>query len=111
MTRRAAWRSPATLSGRSLMPHALDRTLTALPKGHWASHRVAIERQEADQPDHGPLREGEHMHDASEVVFEQALALRCEERDRLLVIGRIGAGETEIDLLALGIERHPLEAE
>ena len=58
------------------------------------------ERQAADQPDDGLFREGEGVHQLGQIVFEKALALGREERDDLLVVGRIGRGEAEIDLVA-----------
>ena len=48
------------------------------------------------------------MDELGEVVFEEALALGLEERDHLLVVGRVGGGEPEIDLLAALVERHAL---
>jgi hypothetical protein len=49
--------------------------------------------------------------EAGQIVFEQALALAREERDDLLVVGRVGAGQAEKHLLALLIERHRLQSE
>jgi hypothetical protein len=51
------------------------------------------------------------MYEFCEIVFEKPLTLRLEERDDLLIVGRVGGGETEIDLLASGIERHALKSE
>ena len=51
------------------------------------------------------------MHQPGQIVFEKALPLRREEGDDLLVVGRVGAGQAEIDLLALRIERHGLQPE
>ena len=51
------------------------------------------------------------MDELGQVVFEKALALRLEEGDDLLVVGRVGGGEAKIDLLAFRIERHPLKPE
>jgi hypothetical protein len=74
-------------------------------------HDVAFERQRGHQPDHRLLREGEAVHQLGQVVFEEALALGLEERDGLLIVGRIGGGKPEIDLHAALVERHPLEPE
>ena len=51
------------------------------------------------------------MHQPGQIVLEEALPLRREEGDNLLVVGRVGAGQAEIDLLALCVERHGLQAE
>ncbi len=51
------------------------------------------------------------MDELRQVVFEEALALGLEEGDGLLVVGRVGGGEAEIDLLAALVERHALKAE
>ena len=51
------------------------------------------------------------MDQLGQIVFEKALALGLEERDDLLVVGRVGRGEAEIDLLAALIERHALQPE
>ena len=74
-------------------------------------HHVAFERQRADQPDHGLLRKRQAVDELGQIVFEKALALGLEERDDLLIVGRVGRGETEIDLLASDIERHSLQPE
>ncbi len=74
-------------------------------------HHVAFERQGADQPDHRLFRKRQAVDELGQIVFEKALALGLEERDDLLVVGRVGRGETEIDLLAPDIERHPLQPE
>ncbi len=74
-------------------------------------HHVTFERQGADQADHGLLWNGQVVDELSQIVFEKALALRLEESDDLLVVGRIGRGQPEIDLLALHVERHALQPE
>ena len=51
------------------------------------------------------------MDQLRQVVFEELLALRLEEGDGLQIVGRVGRGEAEIDLLAALIERHALQAE
>ena len=71
--------------------------------------RVNNKRQRAHQPDHRALREGERVDQPRQIVFEKPLALGVEERDDLLVVGRVGAGEAEIDRLALVVERHGLQ--
>ena len=51
------------------------------------------------------------MDEAGQIIFEQALAVGRKEGDDLLVVGRVGAGQTEKHLLTLLIEGHGLEAE
>ncbi len=51
------------------------------------------------------------MDELRQIVFEEALALRLEERNDLQIVGRVRGGEAEIDLLAALIERHALQAE
>ncbi len=74
-------------------------------------HHVAFERQRADQADDRLLGKRQAVDELGQIVFEKALALGLEERNDLLVVGRVGRGETEIDLLASDIERHPLQPE
>ena len=45
--------------------------------------RVAVERQRAQQPDHGALREGECVDQACQIIFEKPLPLGVEEGDGL----------------------------
>jgi len=71
-------------------------------------HHVAFERQRADQPNHRLLWKSQAVHELGQVVFEKALALGLEERNDLLVVGRVGRGEPEINLLASDIERYSL---
>ena len=87
-----------------------DRHRPARPALHHR-HHVALERQRADQPDDGLFREGQGVDELGQIVFEKALALGREKRDDLLVVGRIGRGEAEINLLALAVERHALQPE
>ena len=51
------------------------------------------------------------MDELGQIVFEEALALGLEEGDDLLIVGRVGGGEAEIDLLAALVERHALQPE
>ena len=63
------------------------------------------------KPDHGLLRKGQAVDELGQIVFEKALALGRKERDDLLIVGRVGRGEAEINLVALAVERHRLQAE
>ena len=90
-----------------LLDHDIGHHRAALHR----RHQVAFERQRRHQPDHRLLREGEAVDQLGQIVFEEALALGLEERDDLLVVGRVGGGEAEIDLLAALVERHALEPE
>ena len=87
-----------------------DRHRPARPALHHGRH-VALERQGADQPDDGLFRDGQGVDQLGQVVFEKALALGREKRDDLLVVGRIGRGEAEINLVAFAVERHGLQTE
>jgi hypothetical protein len=51
------------------------------------------------------------MDELRQIIFEEPLSLRLEERDHLLVVGGIGRGETKIDLLTALVEGDALEAE
>ncbi|MNO68781.1 hypothetical protein D3C76_596210 [compost metagenome] len=72
---------------------------------------AAVHLQIADQPDHRPLRLRQALHQAADVVFEEFLVVQREERDGLGIVQRIGAGQTEVDLLAALVQRHRLQAE
>ena len=74
-------------------------------------HDIAFERQARRKPDRGALRDREIVDEAGQIVFEEAFALRREEGDDLLIIGRVGAGEAKEYLLTLLVERHGLQAE
>ncbi len=87
-----------------------DRHRLARPALHHGRH-VALERQGADQPDDGLFRHREGVDQLGQIVFEKALPLRREKRDHLLVVGRIGRRQAEIDVLALAVERHRLQPE
>ncbi|MNN17938.1 hypothetical protein D3C81_1311370 [compost metagenome] len=71
---------------------------------------AAVHLQIAHQPDHRPLRLRQALHQATDVVLEEFLVVQREERDGLGIIQRIGAGQTEVDLLAALIQRHRLQA-
>ena len=51
------------------------------------------------------------MDELCQIVFEKTLAVGRKESDDLLIVGRVGGGEAEIDLLALFIERRALQPE
>ena len=71
---------------------------------------IRIDGQKGHQADNLLLRIGEIEHQTREVVFEIPLALGIEEGDDLLIIGTVGSGEAEINLLASGIELDTLKA-
>ena len=81
----------------------------ARPALHHRRH-VTFERQAADQADYGLLRKGQAVDELGQIVFEKALALGRKERDDLLIVGGVGRGEAEINLVALAVERHRLQA-
>ncbi len=72
---------------------------------------LALQRQAGEQSHRRLLRDGEVVDELGQVVFEKALALGLHERDRLFLVGRIAAGEAEIDELAALVDRHALQAE
>ena len=74
-------------------------------------HRRTGDRQAGNQPDGGPLRIGEAVDDAGDVVFKVAFAGFVEERDQLDIVRRIGAGKAEEDALAGAVHGKALEAE
>src|SRR5208282_3211131 len=66
-------------------------------------HRIAEgtrHGKRADKPDYFLLWILEPGDEMRHVIFEEALAIRLEEGDNLLVVGAIGAGKAEIDLIA-----------
>ncbi len=70
---------------------------------------IAVERQRTEQPDDRALGKRKRVDQPGQIVFEKPLPLGIEERDRLLIVGRIGAGEPEINRLSLIVERHGLQ--
>ena len=51
------------------------------------------------------FRKGQGMNEPGQIVFEEAFALGVEERDDLLIVGRVYPGEAEIDGFAAVVER------
>ena len=71
-------------------------------------HHVALERQRADHPDYSLFWHGKGVDQLCQIVFEKAFALGRKERNDLLIVGRIGGGEAEVNSIALAVERHRL---
>jgi hypothetical protein len=64
-----------------------------------ARHRVelSLERQAAQQADHRLLRVGQRGYELGQVVFEEGLLGRIQERDDVVVTHAVGAGHAQVN--------------
>ena len=80
---------------------------------HLTRHRVerGIDRQARQQADDRLLRVAQPVDQARDVVLEKLFLVRLEETDDLATIGRVRAGEPEVQLLAVRADGHRGESE
>ncbi len=103
--------------GRGIELADLERLAQLLIDRPRLAHRTRLriealrDRQAADQSDDGFLRLIEFVDQLRDVVFEERFLLRVEKWNRRFAVGRIGAGETEEDLVAAAIGRNGGEPE
>ena len=72
---------------------------------------LSIDRQRRDHADGRLLRVAEPMNQARHVVLEKLFLVRLEERDDFAAVGRVRAGETEVQRVVARAQRHGLQAE
>ena len=78
------------------------------PAGHV---EAAIERQRRHQADHRPLRLGQGLHQAADVVFEELLLIEREEGYDLDSVQGVAAGQAEVQVVAALLQGNSLQAE